>query len=553
MAEVEVQEFEVGAHFGNLLSYVAEWYANGVEAICEFVQNALDKKASNVYIKVDCVEGSLVVFDNGEGAGPEEIRAKFRRLATSFKQQGDFGHKGVGNISGVAVGESWQLVTRDMHAKGDPFRVYTFERAQLAKEKDLKLQCETVVFKGINGAPFRANAVQKSRGVNEIFLKQMLDFDTVEQALRDRFNTALGSGKVKVQVVYRDFKSRFFQHEVKPTQYRGVAIEPETYETEYGPVEFRFFHAVNRVEKPKLVVSHQGAYTIPISNFFGLRILPKEIEHLLLNGYFEGEVRLGFCTQNTTHSAFVVNHELQVFIHTIQAFAEDVLKPLVEQLEREDREERLRRVLDSVLRRFKGYFVRYPHNTPEDLKSIRIRLGLAGADASRLAGTQTVRIKDPVDKQSAVSAQPSAPAPSATPGVVPQAKPTKRPLDKDAFRRQREESEQAKRKNEKPERKRIVLKANDGLSVQLVEPDAAAGEAFNWRSRTTPEGVIQINVVSGEFLEAERRGQMELARFMLLLIPKELTCGALPPHEAAAWSRGFENTFLPLWRASLQG
>jgi hypothetical protein len=565
MSQAAMEKLPISVHTGNALRYMGDQYATGAHVLRELAQNGIDKGARNVWIKVDCQARSLQSFDDGNGAGLVELTRKFANIADSDKNaaKGELGNKGIGNLAGPAVAEEWQLVTRDTLTPGEKLRSYSFRREEMSKKEGLGVYVEVLPSTRINGAPFPATTVVKLKGVDEIILKQIGDKDAMEKIIRESFSHVIRHRKISVIINYRDFKGRTVEFRIKPTTYRGTAIDKFELETEYGLVSFNFYFSPHPVEKPTVVVQHQGAHALPISNFFHLRILPKDIESLFSRGYFEGEIQVGFCDQNSDHTAFRPNHECQVFAATVTGFGEDVLAPIIRQFEDEDRSDRLRRVTERAVRRMKSFLTRQQSQLPPLLKAAVVRYmksdGEVTSDPGSLrlvpgrpattfvaghsstVGTTT----EPAAKTGEKNAEATSHIPPRPPRVLPP----------NAFKVQKEATQNARAAkaegSSRPIAKKPKVELVDGLSIQLVDPDPS--DQLNWRSRTTPEGVIQVNVVSPEFLEAERRGATELERFELMLLQKELTCAGVSPMEAQAFDRIFEGTFLTLWRSSLQG
>jgi hypothetical protein len=547
----------VGFHVGNVITLLADQYGTGSSVIREGVQNAIDEGAKNIAVVVDCVQRTINTFDDGDGAGPDEIRRKFVKIGQSLKDRatGAIGEKGIGNLAGLAVADRWQLVTRDTHVKGDPLRVFTFQRTELEKAADVQVDVQELSGSAVNGAPFKATTVLKLTGVDEITLKQIGDRETIERTLREAFSLQLRARKITLQVSYRPFKGPAAEFRIKPTQYRGTPLETVEVDTEYGFVTFSFFYSAHPVDKPTIVVQHQGANALALSNFFMLRILPKEIESLFTRGYFEGEIGLGFCEQNADRTAFRASHQLQVFAKSVVGFAEDVLAPMIQQFEDEDRSNRLRRITERALRKMRSFLSRHHVNLPANLKAAVIRMKKDDGAEAGTGTTATAAATKPGAMPGASVKVAETPGGARPPLKKAVEQPSPRVLAPNALKEQKEKSKrmrEAQASGQKIEPvKKPQVELTDGLAIQLVHPDP--DEPFNWRSRTTSEGVIQVNVVSNEFLEAERRGASELERFELLLLQKELTCASLPPLEARNFDRGFEGTFLHLWRSSLQG
>ena len=237
-----------------------------------------------------------------------------------------------------------------------------------------------------------------------------------------------------------------------------------------------------------------------------------EMETLFTRGYFEGQIHLGFCTLNSSRSAFEHNKELQAFAQAVESFAREVLEPLTEQFAAADRDERLKRIAEAVLHRMQHFFSHHPHLLPPNLKFLRLTEGVDETETERVTRVKKPRV----------------------------------PLPPHTLRKQREETR--RRKPEDKPRKR-VLDVVSGMTIQYVNPDP--NEGFSWHSRIASPGVIQVNDQNNEFTAAERAGRTVLERYLTLLVQKELTCASLPPPEANAFDQGFEKLFLSFWRASL--
>jgi hypothetical protein len=549
ITKVMTSAIEVGFHYGNVIKLLADNYGHGCLVVREAVQNALDEQAQNIYVNVDFLAENIRVYDDGGGVGPEKIRQKFEGLGFSLKsvdpKDGMVGQKGIGNLAGLAVSREWQLVTRDKAIRNSPFIVYTFYGTELEKKEGVEVYQEELPGRSINGAPFKSTTVLRLNNVDATILKQVRDKEMLGRILREAFNHQLKTRNVNLKVRYRTKNGQTSEFLIKPVAYRGTALDPVEVETEYGPVTFYFFHSAHPVAKPVVIIQHQGANSLPISNFFKLNILPREIQDSFEKGYFEGEIRVGFCEQNADRYAFRANHELQVFVTAVTSFAEDVLQPMVQQLEDEDRGMKLRRVAESVVRQMRSFLARTSARLPVDLKAIRTKYSQdIGDNEEGSASTNTSETKGTATRSINTGAVGDGIKKPSEPG----------PLPRNILQKRKKESDEAKKKAKegfsvvKPPR-RPSVELTDGIAIRLVHPGPE--EPFSWRSHTTKEGVIEINIVSAEFLEVEKRGRAELARFMFILLAKELTCESLPGAEAASFGDAFERSFLSLWRASL--
>lgn len=528
--KAEVELVEVGVHLGNLLLYVAQSYNSGFAVTREGVQNAFDKKAKNVYIKIDCKTCTITIYDDGNGASEKEIREKFDNIALSLKinDPEQMGEKGIGNLAAFAIGQTWNLITTDILSRSG-LRAYSFDRSELSKGSKLNYKIEAVPFKSVPGAPFPATTMLRIDGVDEGILRQLGDKGTIDQTLREAFYTILSKQKVSLKVSYRNFKGQVSEFSVKAPKFRGTPLEPVEYDTDFGPVTFEFYHSMEPVNDPAILVVHNGNYSLPVSNFFMTKVIPKEFESLYSKGYFEGEIRLGFCQLNADRYAFQHNIEQQAFVRAVSDFSSEILKPLIQQFEASDRQEKLRKIAESVLKRSMQWLNKHPNLIPPNFKA------LFSKRVNKVEGS------DQGDT-----------SPVATPDLssIHGSTRKKKPLPPNALKVQRvQSSEEDKDKDKAKKPSKPVLELRDGLAIHIVNPENFEG--FAWHSRMTSDGIIQMNAMNNLFTEAERRGQSVLTRYMLLLVQKELTCASLIPQEAVAFNNAFEKTFLTYWKASL--
>jgi len=511
LAQTVVERIEVGLHHGNSLQYLSQAYGNGPEVLREACQNCLDKSATNIFIKIDCEKSTITVFDNGTGADREEIGRKFANVSLSLKIgiDGMRGQKGIGNLAAFSVGTLWRLTTRKKGTNGS-LRSYTLDSEELRKGSGLEVQVTNANQKVLEGAPFKANTVLEITGVGKTALRQLGDREGIERVMQEAFNATLLKGGVLVQVLYKGPKQQRQRYEVKPLRFRGRKMDSEVYETKYGPVTFEFYHLPEPSKTPNILVLHNGVYSIPLGNFFKLGILSKELNNAFMEGHFEGEIRLGFCKLNPQRTAFEHDDHLSTFVSTVEEFGEQILKPIVAQFKESDREGRLKKVLESAVKKMKQFLEKNPNLMPANMKNLS-----SGGDES------------PEDVFSVSVGK------------------KKRELSPDALKKQREVS----RSGEKKPRNKPVAETRDGLGVQFVNPEAEEG--FLWHSRLSKGGIIQINSMHRDFSEAELRGNTVTSRYVFLLMHKELTCASLNPHEAQVFGNAFERTFLEYARVSL--
>lgn len=111
-------QFEVDAR--HVLQLGRELVADKVTAVSELVKNAYDADATtvNVTFRVTSDESSLTIVDDGEGMDLDDVRTKWMRISTPFKDEQDLsriycrrraGQKGIGRFAVETLGAKLEL------------------------------------------------------------------------------------------------------------------------------------------------------------------------------------------------------------------------------------------------------------------------------------------------------------------------------------------------------------------------------------------------------------------------------------------------------------
>lgn len=506
---------QVGFHTGHILSYLSQLYSHPTDAIRECVQNAIDKRATHIRIEIDCLLETIHVIDDGEGASYEEVEAKFQAIGKSLKLSDPeaLGEKGVGNLAGIAIADVYQLITRDTKDCKDRFRVYTLDRNKFRDRPDVSLEAEaypgSTVMKSVG---FNPSAIVRLRNVNAVALKRLHDIDSIVRCLADAFSSKIRTRGIEVRVSYRDLKNRRSETRVQPVTFRGTPMPPEEWVTPPGKVIFELTCSPTPIPHPAILIDHRG-YTLPLSNLFKLRQLDPETEKIFSRGFFEGTIRLSFCTLNSARHSFEWDKELEHFVTAVHDFAVDILEPLIEGFEDQERESKYKRVSDAIMKKMADFFKINPSLFPDKLKSFITRSG----------GSESVvgsRVKVPVLR----------PKPTVPPTLI------------------RDQVEKRRRRGSAPRKKGRTIRPKEGIGLIYVVPDEASG--FNWHSRTTPEGLIEVNTANPDLIQADLLGVSKLTDYVAVLVENEFTCALLEPAAAKLFHDRFEDTFLRFWKAT---
>lgn len=96
-----MQQIELDVHKGRLILMAADRYDDLTKTIEEAVQNALDKKASNIQIAIDYRKRNVTIRDNGEGVSVSEFsNVILKSIGESQKKSGtSLGQFGIGLVS----------------------------------------------------------------------------------------------------------------------------------------------------------------------------------------------------------------------------------------------------------------------------------------------------------------------------------------------------------------------------------------------------------------------------------------------------------------------
>lgn len=524
---VNVDSISVGVHLGNVISFLAYLYGSGISVLKEMVQNAIDEGAKNIHVSINCVTRNITAYDDGGGASKDDITQKFNRIGQSLKMglKDKIGNKGIGNLAGLAISDEWQFLTRK---NSGPIWFFSFDKKQLEKESGISLHAEKTDRKQIDrNYNFVPNSMVKLVSVSETILKQLGDQTAIENGLREAYNTILRVRKINLTVGYTDFKNKYREFLVKPIEYRGSKLDMVKYDTALGEVEFHFHHSPVPVSNPNILVNHQGVYSMPIMNFFKMKLLPREIEQYFSKGYFEGEIRLGFCVVNPERSALIPNSDYSVFADVVNTFAIDVMKSYIDQFEQANREDKWKQAANDVLRKLKSFFRNNPGLIPSILKTALTK-AVGDTENPNADASGTVGIKQKKgDRKLRLN-----------------------PLPPDALKKKKQESEEQKKTGLKVNKnKGRTVDFADCLGIQFVYPDEES-EGFVWCSRIN-KGVIQINVANSVFLEVERRGRSAVERYITELVHIELTAATLSPVAAEAFKAGAEQKINSFWISTL--
>lgn len=516
---------------GNFILHVAEKYANPYVLLREWAQNAFDKNARHMFIAIDAARGSIIAYDDGDGASPEEVTERFQRICISSKRGNPemSGEHGIGNLAAIALGEHYELVTR-ARGTATPLVSHKLRKADLPDNWSPSLRSETwggSAFPSKNG--FQPTTMVRVQGMNAQAMRPLRSCEGLEDEILNTLGAKLKRLGMIITVRYTDSSrtpARHRERVVKPRDFRGQPLDAYKIKTEKGEIVLRLFCSGEKVSSPKILIDHKGKMGIPLRNL----VLRHQLDQAVYavwdrggKGYIEGCIELPFCAQNGAHDAFVFDDDLSVFITALEGFTKDILKPLVEEFESGERSEKYQRVTDEVRRRLRARWKENPDLVPDELKPFIVveETGGGGKKVQTPKGLKKPRVIRPD-----VLVRP--PAKKGDPN------PKKPPQGDDVSG---------------VSGKKLAEKVGTSIDIRIEAPRPEMG--FGWRSSTPLAGVIWVNSAHSDFRTAETLGSTKLTEYVSVLVAKELACLSLSEVARREFDRTFEKTYFPLWAMNL--
>lgn len=109
--------------YANIIDVIGKrLYSGNIVWVREYVQNAFDANANNVTIRV--LDNDIIIEDDGEGMGLQEINDQLFSLGGSVKSQDKIGQFGIGAYAGTGICSSINIRTRQ---KNGPIYILTLD------------------------------------------------------------------------------------------------------------------------------------------------------------------------------------------------------------------------------------------------------------------------------------------------------------------------------------------------------------------------------------------------------------------------------------------
>ncbi len=510
-------DIEVGVHLGNILMYISQIYSKPTSVSREYCANGIDAEARYILIESSHPHHRLRVFDNGKGAGYEEIKEKFRKVGKSLKSDDSskIGEKGIGNLSGLAIGTTYELMTRDPFDR-DVFRVFSLSKEDLRGD-EIKLHCKEYPDSEIPvKLPFIASTMVQISNVNELAMRQLADIEEIERILVSSFFEVIDSGKVHITLAHIDKKGIRTERQVKAVRFRGAKLKKETVKTRYGEIVFDMYYSPKPLKDPLILIEHKKVTNVPLSNLWHRKQLSNELKSIYLSELFEGTIHVSFCTLSPARDSFEWDNALETFIAAVETYANETLCPYVDNYDEEAREERYQKISKAVSDRMTQFLKDNPSLIPESLRA------------------SSGRSKNLTPEEAVITIL-------GTRDTKPKTKPATKPISPSTT-----PTTQVKNK---PTKKSHAIKSNKGSYIPFEYHYPTEEEGFNWHSRVT-SGSILVNIANTDWVAAETANKS--VDYVSILVQKELTLALMSDtFSKEKFNEIFESTFMKFWRANL--
>ena len=510
------KKIDLNLHQGSTLMHLAALHKDGFSAVIELVQNFLDANAHNAKIIIDAKQRTIAVFDDGNGADLGEMQDKFSQIGNSLKK-GDsntFGKKGIGGLSAFVVSSIWEFTTKRKNSTS-PYIKYTLDSSQFVKASGIEVHYEEMKVSDIGSSILGVKTSTKVilYDVEKSIINQLIaGREELLSSIQTSFNEKIKQLNINFVIICRCLDGNTHTIEVKSREFRGTEQEAVSINTDFGKIIFKMFLNPKPVNKPVIRISYKDPedgkrYGFPVSMITtGRTKTTPETRGFLEKGYFEGSIEVGFCNMLPDRGGFVDNAQYKTFVFTVDSFVKDVLKKVIENIELEQSDDRLREVGDKVLGRFREYFKKHPAFVEKVSNKLSSMLALDGSGTGEPA--------------------------SWTP--LPKKKKSSKTPRRTMVSEQRDKDQTEKEKVNNSRR----VTPNAGIGIVFVYPSDE--ESFNWQYRFRA-GLLEFNCAEDGFVHCSSKNSSLLEDYcttMMMCAVSEIVSNV--NHEQYS-------TFLQMW------
>ena len=233
--ELKVTTSILGVHVGNMLMRAAGEYDTLLKTLLEGVQNAIDAKATRVFVGVDLMGRVSVLADNGVGADKEKFEAALQTVGQTQKsrQRDALGQFGIGLISPLDKCESFEFISRPGVRK--QIRAWMFIQKNIKTsqsspeiplvELDSMPSLEEAFEAESQKLGQKWNTIVRMYKITTDRVVSRLTVDRLAAEIKSRFGDAMRSKKTECYLFIRDERGHLHRGKVEPVEYKGDPID----------------------------------------------------------------------------------------------------------------------------------------------------------------------------------------------------------------------------------------------------------------------------------------------------------------------------------------
>ncbi len=363
-----MRKSELGFHQGNTLLRLAETYPKLDLVILEYIQNALDIGARNIWVKISFRNRYVYIRDDGDGVSVEHFERALKSVCSSIKGKDKLGRYGIGLVSGIDKCKELIFTSTPKENPSD-YKKWVFEG-------------NIVEQKSIDGIPCfeEKRYVFSKDSFYESKSKEVVNWRTeirLESITKDRTLTRISS---------EDFRSAILERYSEVMRKKGVTVfliivtKDERTNTKIQASEFQGKKLPTQIETGKdagktvfdLYIANKKAYGRRGKVHVGIdgndfrigfptfarftNLFNSETIQILESGIFEGNIISQKCTLHPGRRGFVENDALLEFCAHIETWMEKEGVKYASEINQEKKDERYQalgirsmRVIEDIL------------------------------------------------------------------------------------------------------------------------------------------------------------------------------------------------------------
>ncbi len=342
-------------NMGKVILHLAKsTYTTLIAVIVEAVQNALDAKATDIWIAVDERKRIIVVADNGEGVTPEKFTQALLSIGQGIKQPGSLGRFGLGLISPLDKCEYFTFSSREPGATTG-YR-WTFKAKDIEKmASEPEIPCAKAKWDDL----MQYNTAVRINHYTTDTQTAAMTAERIGAQVQAKLGPAMRKLGVTCHLEFADTEGMRTTRVIEPHSFSGEPFEVQTYtEPDAGDVEFELYRAPKTTSGRKGTVMFsemESLYPITLSEFLRQASdwLSEDVKKALKSGYFEGIIRAKNVELHPNRKKFVWNDAVVGLCIAIEQWYKDIGHELYTDERVQEQEIRLQRLGVQTLERLK--------------------------------------------------------------------------------------------------------------------------------------------------------------------------------------------------------